>query len=60
MDYLKIQGNAKLNGSIDISGAKNAALPLIAMSILAKDDTAFDQIMAMAAANQEYTMEIVK
>lgn len=38
MDYLKIQGNAKLNGSIDISGAKNAALPLIAMSILAKDD----------------------
>jgi putative nucleotidyltransferase with HDIG domain len=30
------------------------------LSILAKDDTAFDQIMAIAAANQEYTMEIVK
>ncbi|WP_345993627.1 UDP-N-acetylglucosamine 1-carboxyvinyltransferase [Sulfurimonas sp. HSL-1716] len=40
MDYLKIQGNTKLNGSIDISGAKNAALPLIAMTILAKSDLA--------------------
>ena len=38
MDYLKIQGNTTLEGSIKISGAKNAALPLIAMSILAKGD----------------------
>lgn len=30
------------------------------LNILKKDDTAFDQIMAVAAANQEYTMEIVK
>ena len=34
MDYLKIIGNNKLSGTIEISGAKNAALPLIAMSIL--------------------------
>jgi len=38
MDYLKIQGNAKLHGSIKISGAKNASLPLIAMTILAKNE----------------------
>ncbi len=38
MDYLKIQGNTKLGGAISISGAKNAALPLIAMTILAKGD----------------------
>ena len=37
MDYLRITGQAKLNGSIKISGAKNASLPLIAMSILANN-----------------------
>ncbi len=35
MDYLKTQGFDTLNGTIKISGAKNAALPLIAMTILA-------------------------
>ena len=38
MDYLKIQGNTKLGGTIEISGAKNAALPIIAMTLLAKGD----------------------
>jgi UDP-N-acetylglucosamine 1-carboxyvinyltransferase len=37
MDYLKLQGVKSLNGNINISGAKNASLPLIAMSILAKN-----------------------
>ena len=37
MDYLKIQNVASLEGTINISGAKNASLPLIAMSILAKN-----------------------
>ncbi|MSN96830.1 UDP-N-acetylglucosamine 1-carboxyvinyltransferase [Campylobacter sp. FMV-PI01] len=36
MDYLKIKGGQKLSGSISISGSKNAALPLIALSILSK------------------------
>ncbi len=34
MDYLEITGQAKLSGSITISGAKNAALPVIAATIL--------------------------
>ncbi|HHD80418.1 MAG TPA: UDP-N-acetylglucosamine 1-carboxyvinyltransferase [Campylobacterales bacterium] len=34
MDYLQIQGGKKLQGSITISGAKNAALPIIAATIL--------------------------
>ncbi len=38
MDYLKIIGNTKLQGNITISGAKNASLPLIAMTILAKNE----------------------
>ena len=37
MDYLKIEGIKSLNGTIKISGAKNASLPLIAMTILAKN-----------------------
>ena len=34
MDYLEIKGGKKLNGKIDISGAKNAALPVIAAALL--------------------------
>ncbi len=38
MEYLKIKGNNKINGEVEISGAKNAALPLIASTILAKNE----------------------
>ncbi len=34
MDYLQINGGKKLSGEITISGAKNAALPIIAATIL--------------------------
>ena len=37
MDYLQTQGVKSLGGTIKISGAKNASLPLIAMTILAKN-----------------------
>ena len=37
MDYLSITKANTLNGSINISGSKNASLPLIAMCILAKN-----------------------
>ena len=38
MEYLKITGETKLDGTVEISGAKNAALPLIAATILAKNE----------------------
>ncbi|PLY05692.1 MAG: UDP-N-acetylglucosamine 1-carboxyvinyltransferase [Arcobacter sp.] len=38
MEYLKITGETKLDGVVEISGAKNAALPLIASTILAKNE----------------------
>ncbi len=38
MNFLRIEGGHKLKGSVEISGAKNAALPLIALSILAKGE----------------------
>ena len=34
MDYLEIKGGKKLSGNVTISGAKNAALPIIAATIL--------------------------
>jgi len=37
MDKLLISGGAKLNGEIRISGAKNAALPILAATLLSKE-----------------------
>ena len=37
MDYLKVSGKKNLQGSVKISGAKNAALPLLASTILSSN-----------------------
>lgn len=44
MDYLALQGGAHLQGAINIAGAKNSALPLIALSLLAKDRVVLDNL----------------
>lgn len=44
MDFLRCEGGRKLQGSINISGAKNSALPLIAMGLLAKDCVVLDNL----------------
>ncbi|MDD3592190.1 MAG: UDP-N-acetylglucosamine 1-carboxyvinyltransferase [Sulfurovum sp.] len=36
MDYLEIKGGKRLSGEVTISGAKNAALPIIAATILSE------------------------
>lgn len=38
MEYLKIVGGKNISGTVEISGAKNAALPLIACTILGKNE----------------------
>ena len=38
MDRIRITGGSELHGSIPISGAKNAALPLMIASLLTEDD----------------------
>jgi len=38
MNYLNIKGQKQLNGSVKISGAKNAALPLLASTILCQNE----------------------
>ena len=37
MDRIRIRGGNRLNGTIDISGAKNAALPLMIIPLLTPD-----------------------
>ncbi|MFA7092264.1 MAG: UDP-N-acetylglucosamine 1-carboxyvinyltransferase, partial [Arcobacteraceae bacterium] len=44
MKYLKIIGQKPLAGRVKISGAKNAALPLLASTILAKNDVNIDNL----------------
>ena len=51
MDYLKTQGVDSLHGTIKISGAKNASLPLIAMTILAKNSVNIKNLPHVADIN---------
>ena len=51
MDYLKTQSVDSLNGTIKISGAKNASLPLIAMTILAKNNVNIKNLPHVADIN---------
>ena len=51
MDYLKINRVNSLSGNIKISGAKNAALPLIAMTILAKNNVTLNNLPHVADIN---------
>lgn len=48
MDYLQIKRVDSLNGNIKISGAKNASLPLIAMTILAKNSVSIKNLPHVA------------
>lgn len=48
MDFLQIQGKTKLSGSVSISGAKNAALPIIAMTLLAKNEVKITNVPNVA------------
>lgn len=48
MDKLKIVGGIPLRGQIHISGAKNAALPLMAASLLANDEVILQNVPHLA------------
>jgi UDP-N-acetylglucosamine 1-carboxyvinyltransferase len=52
MDKIKITGGAKLNGTIPISGAKNAALPLMIASLLTKDTLTLENMPLLADVTQ--------
>jgi len=44
MDYLKIIGKKPLSGTVEIAGAKNAALPLITSTILARNEVHIENL----------------
>jgi UDP-N-acetylglucosamine 1-carboxyvinyltransferase len=48
MDRIRIRGGRPLNGRIRISGAKNAALPLMATCLLTDDDVRLDNVPDLA------------
>jgi UDP-N-acetylglucosamine 1-carboxyvinyltransferase len=52
MDRIQIRGGAKLNGTIQISGAKNAALPLMIASLLTDQTLTLENLPRLADVNQ--------
>jgi UDP-N-acetylglucosamine 1-carboxyvinyltransferase len=44
MDKLRVQGGARLEGSVRISGAKNSALPAMAASLLTSDEVTLENL----------------
>ena len=43
MDKLLIEGGRPLDGEVRVSGAKNAALPILCAALLAREPLALDQ-----------------
>ena len=52
MDRIKIVGGAELNGTIPISGAKNAALPLMIASLMTDDTLTLENVPHLADVEQ--------
>src|ERR1700676_3758212 len=52
MDRIKIRGGAELKGAIPISGAKNAALPLLIASLLTDQTLTLENLPRLADVNQ--------
>ena len=44
MDRIVVEGGVKLNGEIEISGAKNAALPILISSLLADGESVYSNV----------------
>ncbi len=51
MDRIQIQGGVPLTGDIEIGGAKNAALPLLAASLLTEEPVQFNNLPNVADIN---------
>ena len=52
MDRIRIVGGSKLNGTIAISGAKNAALPLMIAALLTEETLVLDNVPRLADVAQ--------
>jgi UDP-N-acetylglucosamine 1-carboxyvinyltransferase len=47
MDKLRIRGGKVLNGTVEVSGAKNAALPILISAILGSGKSRFERVPAL-------------
>ena len=52
MDRIRLVGGTELRGEIPISGAKNAALPLMIASLLTKDPLILENVPRLADVKQ--------
>ena len=52
MDRIRIKGGRKLHGTIPISGAKNATLPLMIASLLTEETLILDNVPRLADVGQ--------
>ena len=48
MDKLVIQGGRRLGGTVEVSGAKNAALPILAATLLTKEPSVIKNVPQVA------------
>lgn len=48
MDYLQIKKSPKLQGSVNISGAKNSALPILAATLLSRNEVSISNLPDVA------------
>lgn len=44
MDKIRIQGGKKLSGQVEVSGSKNAALPILIAAILGEGTSKFTRV----------------
>ena len=49
MDKFRVQGPTKLQGEVTISGAKNAALPILFAALLAEEPVEIQNVINEAA-----------
>lgn len=57
MDKLIVHGGHKLSGSINVSGAKNASLPILAAALLTKEDVILRRVPDVSDTN--YMIQIL-
>ena len=56
MQFFEIVGGTRLKGAVDISGAKNAALPIMAASILVDGESVLHNVPDLADVRQMQTL----
>ena len=56
MDKLIIKGGQTLNGEVRISGAKNAALPILCASLLTAEPLTLTNVPALFARNPDWAV----